>query len=142
MPNDENAIIDAFVSTISSGVSGLKTCEAFEGTIDEAIKRLMRHPSVLVYIESTQFSDGDEAGELLEGEPVVTLLIGSHSLRGDDERRKGAYSILKASRGAIHNVSIGIEGAIFKVIDQALVDTRSSISIYRQRYRGHNVFFD
>ena len=49
-PTDENTIVDQFVAVIKAGVSGLKTCEAFAGQLEDAVKQLVRHPAVLVYI--------------------------------------------------------------------------------------------
>lgn len=140
-PTDENTIVDQFVAIITAGVTGLKTCEAFAGQLEDAIKQLVRHPAVLVYIESLPFSEGDESGELLEGEPVVSLLIATRSLRAATDRQKGAYDILKECRGLINNKDVGIAGAVFKVTDQNLFDTQPGLSIYRQRYKGQNIYF-
>ena len=140
-PTDENTIVDQFVATITAGVSGLKTCEAFAGQLEDAVKQLVRHPAVLVYIESIPFSEGDETGELLEGEPVVSLLIATRSLREAAERQTGAYDILKACRTLINNSDVGIDGAVFGLTDQNLFDTQPGLSIYRQRYKGSNIYF-
>ncbi len=140
-PTDENTIVDQFVATIKAGVSGLKNCEAFAGQLEDAVKQLVRHPAVLVYIESISFSEGDESGELLEGEPVVSLLIATRSLREAAERQTGAYDILKECRALINNSDVGIDGAVFSLTDQNLFDTQPGLSIYRQRYKGSNVYF-
>ena len=140
-PTDENTIVDQFVAIVKAGVSGLNTCEAFAGQLEDAVKQLVRHPAVLVYIESIPFSEGDESGDLLEGEPVVSLLIGTRSLRAATERQKGAYDILKDCRDLINNKDVGIDGAVFRVTDQNLFDTQPGLSIYRQRYKGSNIYF-
>ncbi|MFB0515167.1 MAG: phage protein Gp37 [Candidatus Neomarinimicrobiota bacterium] len=138
---DENAISDAFVKAIQSGVQGLVTVEAAAGPIEEIVNQLMRYPAVLVLIGMITFSEGDESGELLEGDMTVDLLVGNKSLRSKEEGAKGAYDILKSLREFLHGKAVGLDGTVWTIKDQRPVDFRKGLAIYLQRYSGFNVHF-
>lgn len=139
---DENAIVDAFVAAIkAAGISGLKTVEAAAGGIDEIVKQLRRHPSVVVIMGEVKFDDGDESGDLLQADPRVDLLVAAKSLRSQVAGQQGAYDILKACRQALHNTDVGIAPTLWKVSEQRPVDFQGGLGIWLQRFTGFNVHF-
>lgn len=139
---DENTIIAGFVASIEAAdIAGMQTVEAFAGDIEDVFEQLRRLPAVLVFLEDTTFEAADSPGDLLEGDPVVTLLVADKSLLSRKQGQAGIYDILKACREALHNTDAGVSGAIWYVRDQRFIDARRGLALYRQRYRGENVFF-
>lgn len=139
---NENEIVAAFVTALNTALGNGVKVKAFEGKVGgDVLDDIKVFPSVLVFVQEVQFASEDEVGDLIQGAPViVTLLIATQSLTNKTKRQEGAYSLLESCRNALHNQSLEVENANFRVLDQQLVEVSASKSLYRQRYAGEVIF--
>ncbi len=138
----ESAIVDGFVATIQAAhADSFKVIEAFEGGLQTAIKRLANVPSVLVVLGRIAFTDADETGDLLQGDPAVQLLVGHRSLRSKSQAAQGTYDLLETLRDTLHDTDAGITGTVWHITEEAPVDLTAEMSIWSQTYTAKNAFF-
>lgn len=130
---------DAVVALIQANLSDVKTCEPYDGDIDEYVRRTVSvYPAVMVHTGRITVDEESEDFGFLKVDAQLLFYIISRNPRSKDERRTGAYDICEDLRNLFHKKLISTDEIKSRLRFQLqdVIDVLKGMCIYHQQYNA------
>ena len=135
----ESDLEDAVVALIKANLSDVKTCEPYDGDVDEYIRRTVAaYPAVMAHIGRITADGESEDFGFLKVDAQLLIYIISRNPRSKDERRTGAYDICEDLRNLLHKriISTSEIKSRLRFELQDVIDVLKGMCIYHQQYNA------
>lgn len=127
-----DAIEDALIAAIRSGVPGLKAVESYAGQLEQEAKTLLTGcPAVFVMFGGFATAQDEYAGKTFK--PRFTVAVAARDLRGQKQARTksgGAYDIIKALLELLEGNALDLEIEPLSVVSGAPVYVSGALAVY------------